>query len=156
MFDKNGTLIQAGAIVEIKGAYFKNDNGFWYVEEDCTNPAWLGTDLLLKKIGKTGKISTAKNNLAFWPLKAYTSNPSKNKQARDWNRKHATIEITDKVDNVQVIEDFRQRVAGHKESARYYDLHGYGEAWTKPHEDNAEYFGKALARLEAEKEADND
>lgn len=32
MFDKNGHEIKTGDIVEITGAYFKNDNGLYFVE----------------------------------------------------------------------------------------------------------------------------
>lgn len=147
--DKNGTIIQAGDIVEIKGAFFRNDNGFWYVEQDGTNPAYLGTDLALYKIGKTGKISTAKHNLAFWPLKSYTSDRAKNAEANDWNKTNATIEITNKVSNAQVIEAFQKLVAEYKEAAEYYEMRGYGEAWTKPNTDNAEYYSRALERMGA-------
>ena len=68
MKDKNGIKLQAGDIVEIKNAYFKNDNGFWYVEQDGSNKAYLSDDsqLTLKRIGKTGKISTAKYSTSFY------------------------------------------------------------------------------------------
>ena len=32
MLDKNGVEILTGMVVEITGAYFKNDNGFWFVD----------------------------------------------------------------------------------------------------------------------------
>lgn len=146
-FDKNGNMIQAGDIVEIKNAYFKNDNGFWFVEEDGTNEAYLGKDLTLKKIGKTGKISTGKYRIAFWPLVAYTSDRSKNYEAKAWNKENATIEITNKVSNLQVIDYFENELKNHEESKQYYEWHGYGEGWTKPHEQNIEYLTKALARM---------
>lgn len=147
--DKNGTTIQAGDIVEIKGAFFKNDNGFWYVDQDSTNPAYTGTGLTLHKIGKTGKISTSKGRIAFWPLFCCTSNRAKNAEANDWNTEHATIEITNKVNNAQVVEAFQKLVAEYKEAAEYYEMRGYGEAWIKPNMDNAEYYGKALERMGA-------
>ena len=147
--DKNGTTIQAGDIVEIKGAFFKNDNGFWYVDQDSTNPAYLGTGLTLYKIGKTGKISTSKGRIAFWPLFCCTSNRAKNAEANDWNKTNATIEITNKVSNAQVIEAFQKLVAEYKDAAEYYEMRGYGEAWIKPNMDNAEYYGKALERMGA-------
>ncbi len=162
MFDKNGTLIQAGDIVEIKGAFFKNDNGFWYVERDGITNVYEGgdetedKDLTLRRIGKTGKLSTAKHNICFWPLCAFVSDRRKKAEANNWNRWNATIEITDKVDNTQVIKNFRKRVAQYKENAAYYQLHGYGEDWVDPELNGAKYFSKALARLEAGKEADND
>ena len=38
MLDKNGVELQAGMVVEITGAYFKNDNGFWFVENAPGDP----------------------------------------------------------------------------------------------------------------------
>ena len=147
--DKNGTTIQAGDIVEIKGAFFKNDNGFWYVEQDGTNPACLGEGLTLFKIGKTGKISTAKYNIAFWPLMTFVSDNRKSAAADKWNAEHATIEITNKVSNVQVIENFRELVAGYEAKAKCYEMRGYGEEWTKPNADSAAYYSRALERMGA-------
>lgn len=60
MLDKNGVEIRTGCIVEITGAYFKNDNGLYFVQRSPGDPSWSGSDYCLKKIGKTGKISKAK------------------------------------------------------------------------------------------------
>lgn len=93
MTDKNGTEIRTGDIVEITGAYFKNDNGLYFVQASPGDPTWCGSDHSLIRISKAGKISKAKHNLCFWPIMALTNDRSKNAEARVWNRDHAQIEI---------------------------------------------------------------
>lgn len=44
MFDNNGVELRAGCVVEITGAYFKNDNGFWFVEKAPGDPSWIGSE----------------------------------------------------------------------------------------------------------------
>ena len=84
MLDKNGVEIRTGCIVEITGAYFKNDNG---------DPSWSGSDYCLKKIGKTGKISKAKYSTCFWPIMVFTTDRFKAAEAHEWNAAHAQIEV---------------------------------------------------------------
>ena len=38
MLDKNGIEIKTGDVVEITGAYFKNDNGLYFVERSAGDP----------------------------------------------------------------------------------------------------------------------
>ena len=40
MLDKNGVELRTGCVVEIAGAYFKNDNSFWFVEKVPGDPGW--------------------------------------------------------------------------------------------------------------------
>ena len=42
MLDKNGVEIKTGDIVEISGAYFKNDNGLYFVTHSPGDPTWSG------------------------------------------------------------------------------------------------------------------
>ena len=49
MLDKNGVEIRTGCIVEITGAYFKNDNGLYFVQRSPGDPSWSGSDYCLKK-----------------------------------------------------------------------------------------------------------
>lgn len=93
MTDKNGKQIRTGDIVRISNAYFKNDNGLYYVENSPGDPSWLGKDHCLKKICKSGKISTAKYNICFWPICCFVSDRSKSAEANRWNKEHAEIEI---------------------------------------------------------------
>ena len=93
MLDKNGMEIKTGMVVEIKDAFFKNDNGLYFVEHSAGDPDWCGSDHSLRKISKRGKISQAKHNLCFWPIGIFISDRFKAAEARTWNKEHATIEI---------------------------------------------------------------
>lgn len=93
MFDKNGIEIKTGNIVEVSGAFFKNDNGLYFVEHSPGDPGWSGRDHCLKKISKSGKISTAKKNICFWPISVFVSSRAKSAEAKSWNAEHATIEV---------------------------------------------------------------
>ena len=73
MLDKNGMEIKTGMVVEIKDAFFKNDNGLYFVEHSVGDPDWCGSDHSLRKISKRGKISQAKHNLCFWPIGIFIS-----------------------------------------------------------------------------------
>lgn len=93
MLDKNGVEIRTGCIVEITGAFFKNDNGLYFVDRSPGDPSWCGQDYSLKKIGKTGKISKAKYNICFWPICSCVSDRYKTAEANAWNKEHAQIEV---------------------------------------------------------------
>lgn len=147
MTDKNGIIIKAGDIVKIEGAYFKNDNGYWYVEQDGTNPAYLGKDLTLVKIGKRGKISSSKYNLCFWPILCFVSDSRKRAEAYEHNAQHATIEIVHDVDNSEVVQKFLDTAKEHEENAEYYRMRGYHEDCYKTHEQAAAYFREAVKNM---------
>lgn len=93
MIDKNGIEIKTGSVVEITGAYFKNDNGLYFVTASPGDPSWCGSDYSLKKISKTGKISTAKHNICFWPIMVCVNDRMKRAEAKQWNAEHAAIEV---------------------------------------------------------------
>ena len=93
MLDKNGVEIRTGCIVEITGAYFKNDNGLYFVQRSPGDPSWCGKDYSLKKISKAGKISKAKYSLCFWPIAVFTNDRFKAAAANEWNAAHAEIEL---------------------------------------------------------------
>lgn len=106
MLDKNGIEIKTGQIVEISGAYFKNDNGLYFVDKAPDDPSWCGRDYSLVKISKKGKISTAKRNLCFWPISVFVSDPWKRAAANEWNAKNATIEVKDGINRSEVKAHF--------------------------------------------------
>ena len=150
MLDKNGIRINAGDIVQISGAYFKNDNGFYYVEQDGTNPGYLmdDTQVTLKKICRNGKISTAKNSICFFPIGVFVSDPKKRAAANEWNKKHATIEIVKGIDNSQVIEFFRKEAKKHREQEDYYNMRGYEwEHWGQKYAETAAWMESVVDRL---------
>jgi hypothetical protein len=74
MFDKNNVEIKTGDIVKIEGAYFKVDNGLYFVENVPGNVTWCGSDLSLHKITKKGELSIAKYSTGSWPLFICTNN----------------------------------------------------------------------------------
>ena len=122
MLDKSGIEIKTGDVVEIKGAYFKNDNGFWYVEHSAGDPDWCGKDHSLRKISKKGKISTASRNICFWPIMISTNSWVKRAEASAWNAEHATIEVVTDVDRTEIAAHFQEeaeKMEGRIEYARY-------------------------------------
>jgi hypothetical protein len=93
MTDKNNRTMKTGDVVEITGAYFKNDNGLYFVEHTPGDPNWSGRDHCLRRIKRNGELSTAKGNLCFWPISIYVNSRDKRAAANQWNREHAEIEI---------------------------------------------------------------
>lgn len=120
MTDKNGRELTTGQIVKIENAYFKNDNGYYFIDATPGDPTWSGRDYSLKKIGKRGKISTAAHSIAFWPLWACTNNRDNNAEAREHNDKYATIEIVSDIDNAEVVQHFREKASNEAEAAQEY------------------------------------
>ena len=108
--DKDGIEIKTGDIVEITGAYFKNDNGLYYVDNSPGDPSWCGRGYSLKRICKTGKISKAKHNICFWPIGIFVSDRAKGAEARRWNQEHAKIEVKT-VENMGEITAYFQEKA---------------------------------------------
>ena len=102
--------LKAGDIVRIEGAYFKNDNGLYFVKHCPGDAGWLGKDYSLHKICKNGKISTAKYFTAFWPLMCCANDRMKNAEARAWNEEHATITKVDNINAEFVVEYFKGEV----------------------------------------------
>lgn len=108
MVDKNGIEINTGMIVEITGAYFKNDNGLYFVDRSPGDPSWIGRDYSLKKISKAGKISKAKHNICFWPIGIFVSDRCKAAEAHRWNEKHAQIEVKTIQNMAEVAAHFKK------------------------------------------------
>lgn len=93
MNDKNNRPMKTGDVVEITGAYFKNDNGLYFVEHTPGDPNWSGRDHCLRRIKRNGELSTAKDNICFWPISVYVNSRDKRAAANQWNQAHAEIEI---------------------------------------------------------------
>lgn len=93
MTDKNNRTMKTGDVVEITGAYFKNDNGLYFVEHTPGDPNWIGRDHCLRRIKRNGELSTAKDNICFWPIHAFVNSRDKRAAANQWNQEHAEIEI---------------------------------------------------------------
>ena len=121
MRDNNNVEMKTGDIVEIKNAYFKNDNGIYFVRHTPGDVSWCGSDYSLTKMCKNGNLSTAARNIAFWPLSAFTSNRQKNAECRTWNKEHATIEIIFNMDDSQVIKHFQEKAEQTKQEIEVYN-----------------------------------
>lgn len=93
MTDKNNRTMKTGDVVEITGAYFKNDNGLYFVEHTPGDPNWSGRDHCLRRIKRNGELSTAKDHICFWPIHAFVNSRDKRAAANQWNQEHAEIEI---------------------------------------------------------------
>ncbi len=126
MLDKNGTEIKTGAIVEISGAYFKNDNGLYFIQASPGDPSWSGSDHSLKRISKTGKISTAKYSHCFWPICVFISNRTKAAEARQWNKEHAEIQVREIANMEEVAAYFRNKADSLRELIKR-DIWDFGE-----------------------------
>jgi len=95
MTDKNGKEMKTGDVVEVRNAYFKNDNGLFKIIHAPGDKEWTGNDYCLKKLNKDGTFSTAKYNLGWYPLKSYTNDWRKRHEAKAHNAQFATIEVID-------------------------------------------------------------
>lgn len=109
MKDTNGIEIRTGDIVEITGAYFKNDNGFWFVTHSAGDPSWSGKDHSLRKISKSGKISKSRSCVGFWPIMITVNSWEKRAAAKEWNEEHATIKVVDGIDKAEIAEYFKTK-----------------------------------------------
>ena len=108
MLDKNGKEMVTGCVVEIKNAYFKTDNGLYFVEKSPEELGWLGSDYCLLKLKRNGQLSTAKKNICFWPIMSFVSDRMKSIEANAWNKEHATIEVRTDIDRQYIKEYFKE------------------------------------------------
>lgn len=127
MKDKNGIEIKTGMTVKVSNAYFKNDNGYYFVENSPGDANWCGSDYCMKKISKKGKISTAKYSLCFWPISAYVNDRWKRAAADEWNKEHAEIEVVEDIDRTEVAEHFERAAESGKTYLEKFLIWNFGE-----------------------------
>lgn len=124
MKDKNGVEIRVGDTVQITGAYFKTDNGLYFVAHSSEVPGYRGSDLCLHRLCKSGSLAISKNITNFWPIHSYTNNYAKNVEAKQWNAANAKIEVVG-IKNVHgIIEYFNKEcimIHDRLEDNIYYD-----------------------------------
>ena len=126
MIDKNGIEIKTGDVVEITGAYFKNDNGLYFVRRSAGDAGWCGNYHSLHKISKTGKISRASGASRSWPISIYTNDYMKRIEGNAWNEEYATIEVKAGINQTYIAEHFRQ-AAEALDAQIEYEIYNYGE-----------------------------
>ena len=119
-------VLRTGDIVEIKGAYFKNDNGLWCVKLSPGDPGWGGSYYSLSRVCKNGKFSKGAYNLSSWPLISTVNNRDKRAEAKAWNERNATIKVRTDIDNRYVAEYFREEAENAYRSYNYFKM-SYGE-----------------------------
>lgn len=127
MVDKNGVEIKTGDIVEITGAYFKNDNGLYFVESSPGDPSWSGSDYSLKKVSRAGKISKAKHSICFWPIKIFLSDRIKVAQGHQWNKEYAQIEVQGQLKDMREIAAHFQTMADNMTKHIRRTIYDWGE-----------------------------
>ena len=146
--DINGIEMKTGDIVEVKNAFFKNDNGIYFIAHTPGDPTWCGNDYSLRKMCKNGKISISSKNIAFWPLSAFTNNREKNRECRKWNEANATIEVIFTIDNTAVVEHFRNEANITKKQYDR-DILYYGEcSQTDTDKEIYEFYFSLVAEME--------
>ena len=118
MQDKNGTEMETGNIVEITGAYFKNDNGLYFITRSPGDPGWSGNYYSLTRISSSGKISKAKYNLCSWPIGVFVSDRAKRKEALVWNTERAKVEIKTVSNTEEIAAYFQAKAEGMSEDIR--------------------------------------
>lgn len=126
MLDKNNREIKTGDVVKVSGGYFKSDNGLYYVEHSPGDPSWCGSDYSLRRLNKNGALSTAKDNVRFWPIFTTTNSWEKRILAKEHNKQYAEIEIIDSFDKTEIIKHFEEE-ANKMEAERNRLLRIYGE-----------------------------
>lgn len=142
--------IKTGDIVEIKNAYFKNDNGLYFVSNSKGDVNWCGDDYCLKKICKNGKLSTAKYNICFWPLQSFTNSREKRIAAKKHNEEFATIEKVENIDKTHIIAYFENEAESLKkqEQRAKWDWGEENEA-TKRITNTISFYNSVIDRLTA-------
>lgn len=149
--DKNGRRIHVGDIVKIEGAYFKKANAYFYVEVDDETPCCSGNHLHLHKIGKTGKVSTAKDHLEFWPLMNFTNRLLDLRPIEETNAR-ATIEIVDNIKNTEVVQTMKDKIKMYENLVKdLVEKQGFSpfEDYVKGLTDTIEFLQKHLKRITA-------
>jgi len=130
---------KTGDIVEVKNAYFKNDNGLYFVANSKGDITWCGDEYCLNKICKNGKLSTNQHNISFWPLTSFSNNRAKNAEAKKWNAEHATIEKIENITKTFIVEYFEVRAKDSEKQVKY-SIYNFGEENT--HTQKAKYIAK--------------
>lgn len=156
--DINGKEITTGAVVEIRNAYFKNDNGFYFVEHSPSDPTWNGTTHSLIKLCRNGKISTTKYNIAFYPLATFTNSREKRIEAAEHNSKYAEIEIVDFSNMENVIAHFREELAQQKKTSQRNICYGENSDICNRDKEIEEFLQSVIDRISGKSEIidDND
>lgn len=142
--------LKTGDIVKIENAYFKSDNGLYFVTNCPGDAGWNGDDneYCLKKICKNGKISKAKNAINFWPLCSYVSDQKKAEKADTWDAEHATITKIDGINTEFIIEYFKNKVEEYTNKYnRNFIIWGEKDKYTISYKATLGHYKNVVARM---------
>lgn len=152
MKDKNGTEIKTGMIVEITGAYFKNDNGLYFVIASPGDRSWNGKAHCLCRISKAGKISTAKYRICYWPIMICSGSRARRYEGHLWNERCAEIEVKQIANMEEVIAYFQDQAStARKEFDRL--TQRFDQEAARHNLELAEHFEKIVAEIRGRMEA---
>ena len=147
MTSKNIKL-KTGDIVKIENAYFKSDNGLYFVTHCPGDVNWLGDDYCLEKICKNGKLSKAKYSTCFWPLCSYVSSRKKAAEADVWNKENATITKIDNANTAFIVEYFKNKVEEYTSKySRNSAIYGEEDSYTISYKATLEHYKNIVARM---------
>lgn len=152
MLDKNGKEIKTGDVVMISGAYFKTDNGLYFVDRSPGDPAWLGAYHSLWKLNKNGTLCRSKYRLGSWPLSCYVNSYEKRIEANTWNKKHAEIEIVSFAHMEGIKAHFREEQENTKERFSIFEKRGLVTELILKEKERISFFESVISRLEQEQE----
>ena len=134
MMYNNEQKFQTGDVVKISGSNVKTRNGLYFVEHSPGDPSWGGSSYCLRKIGKSGKISTAKYATEFWPLPAHEG---------------GEIAPADVSSLGDIIRHFREKSAEAAKRAEGYESRGFSERDISITRAISEHAAAVAARLES-------
>lgn len=93
MRDANGTEIRTGDVVEVRGGYYKANNGRFVVTHSPGDDGWSGGYHSLRRINMNGTPSKAKGATSSWPLMPLVVSRLKRAEIRAYNDENATIVV---------------------------------------------------------------
>ena len=125
---KEDNPMKTGDIVQISNAYAKSHNGLYFVEHSPGDPGWIGKDHCLRRVTKSGKLSTSSYSTHFWPLKTFSNNREYCAKADAWNAEHARITPATVKDLSYIAAHFQQEA---EDTKKYADQHAW--SWGEDH-----------------------
>lgn len=149
MKDTNGIEMETGMIVEIKDAYFKNDNGLWFIDNTPGDPNWCGDEYSLHKLCKNGKPSTARHKVAFWPLCSFCSDPSRNAAAKEYNEDHAKIIVRTDITTSFLVDYFAEKAESAQKTLDWERRMGHSPKVLAAEEKCVEHYAAVASKLAA-------
>lgn len=143
MKDCNGCEIKAGDVVKIDGAYFKHQNGYFFVERDGSGSINRKGHILLHRISKFGQISNKSDCILDYPF------DFDQMCAKKWNNKNAKIEIVHSIDMREVIIYFKREYELADFDAKWARVYGKPDGVIEELKKEADWFKSINERLKA-------